>query len=140
MSILIKGMEMPTSCSECPLLEGCSECEGYHNCCMPLGIENGYFDYPLNDLTPIDKRRDDCPLVPVPPHGGLIDADALERVAEDMQKQAEYFDERARQLVCDSGEVSQYSWAVSLRETYRRFVKALDEISTSTIIEAEEGE
>ena len=73
MSILIKGMEMPQSCAECPLLESCSECEGYHNRCMPLGVENGYTDYP-DDLTPTDRRRDDCPIVPVPKHGDLIDA------------------------------------------------------------------
>ena len=46
MSILIKGMEMPKNCSECPLV-------------VCLSVES------------------DCPLVPVPPHGRLIDADAL---------------------------------------------------------------
>lgn len=81
MSVLIKGMEMPKSCAECPLLESCSECEGYHNRCMPLGVENGYTDYP-DDLTPTDRRRDDCPLAPVPPHGRLIEAEPLETTLE----------------------------------------------------------
>ena len=48
MSVLIK-MEMPKSCLECPLLYVTSLCDGFKP----------------------------CPLVPVPPHGDLIDRDAL---------------------------------------------------------------
>ena len=51
MSVLIKNMEMPKNCHECPLLYVTSICDGS----MP------------------------CPLVTVPPHGRLIDADALEK-------------------------------------------------------------
>ncbi|MBR3238016.1 MAG: hypothetical protein IKF99_06210 [Oscillospiraceae bacterium] len=29
-----------------------------------------------------DKRRDDCPLVPLPPHGRLIDADKPIKLAD----------------------------------------------------------
>lgn len=49
MSVLIKGMEMPKNCHECPLLYVTSLCDGFK----------------------------DCPIVPIPPHGRLIDADAL---------------------------------------------------------------
>ena len=49
MSVLIKGMEMPTSCDDCFL---------------PLR----YCPYAM-------KPNGKCPLVPVPPHGRLIDAD-----------------------------------------------------------------
>ena len=55
MSVLIKGMEMPTSCAECRF------CGEY---CYAKGDENKYSKLP-------------CPLVPVPDHGRLIDADAL---------------------------------------------------------------
>lgn len=55
MSILIKGMEVPTSCSNCKLRMAVG-------CCGNL---------PYNTRMPI------CPLVPVPPHGDLIDRDAL---------------------------------------------------------------
>lgn len=52
MSILIKGMEMPKSCVDCNMpMEWCNKW---------IGVENG-------------KRSEDCPLVPVPPHGRLID-------------------------------------------------------------------
>ena len=64
MSILIKGMEMPTRCCECLLAK-----------LSPTG-ESIYCNYSLSTV-PWDERPFDCPLVPVPPHGRLIDADAL---------------------------------------------------------------
>lgn len=70
MSILIRGMEMPTSCRTCPMKMNCDDCEGWECVCVPLHKQIGYFDDLLTD-----KRRDDCPLVPVLPHGRLIDAD-----------------------------------------------------------------
>ena len=72
MSILIRGMEMPTSCRACHLKINCEDCEGLECVCAPLHQQIGYLDDLLTD-----KRRDDCPLVPVPPHGDLIDRDAL---------------------------------------------------------------
>lgn len=63
MSVVIKGMEMPPNCSEC----GCEQ-EGFW-----CGVLEGYSDTKCFD----SKRRPDCPLVSVPPHGRLIDADAL---------------------------------------------------------------
>ena len=73
MSILIKGMEMPTRCAECR-----------------LSTVHSFQDRPLCDVLVEymsygeweTKRLDDCPLVPVPPHGRLIDADALDYVVE----------------------------------------------------------
>lgn len=67
MSVLIKGMEMPKSCDVC---------------CFDLFVES----CPLYNATPEDlvgitwikkARHRYCPLVPVPPHGRCIDADAL---------------------------------------------------------------
>lgn len=54
MSIIIKGMEMPKNCGTCPLRRG--------DCSQRIYME---------------KRPDNCPLVPVPPHGRLIDADEM---------------------------------------------------------------
>ena len=72
MSILIKGMEMPKNCFDCPI-----------NCRMP--------DYTLLcrlDFRPRDALlRNDCPLIELRPHGRLIDADAL------MLKIQEYIEE-----------------------------------------------
>ena len=72
MSVLI-NMEMPTSCRKCRLKMNCDDCEGWECVCVPLHQQIGY----LGDLL-ADKRREDCPLVPVPSHGRLIDKDALE--------------------------------------------------------------
>ena len=68
MSVLIKGMDMPQYCDDCPLKAG-----GY---CMMQKDENGliWFD----NLR--DKMRN-CPLVEIPvPHGRLGDLDALEEM------------------------------------------------------------
>ena len=61
MSILIKGMEMPTSCAKCKMF-------GEYGC--PL---IGAVGYALTE----GRRSADCPIVPVPEHGRLIDADFL---------------------------------------------------------------
>lgn len=74
MSILIRGMEMPTNCAECKMYVD----DIY--CCHLLHrqIENPWAD---------DGVETDCPLVPVPPHGRLIDADAfIKRISELVRK------------------------------------------------------
>lgn len=58
MSVLIKGMEMPKHCNECRF-----ECRAYCFLADTVIESNG--------------RPDWCPLVEVPPHGRLIDADAI---------------------------------------------------------------
>ena len=58
MSILIKGMEMPKNCHECAFGK-------YEVCGINAAIEGD------NTVT------NSCPLIEVPPHGRLIDADAL---------------------------------------------------------------
>lgn len=57
MSILIKGMKMPKNCESCSVAH-LAECE--------LWMTAGY-----------RQRHKDCPLVEVPSHGRLVDADAL---------------------------------------------------------------
>lgn len=67
MSILIKGMKMPESCLRggCPL-DGSS--------CTLWEKEN------WKDSTgPYNGRHKNCPLIPIPDHGDLIDKDALEK-------------------------------------------------------------
>ena len=57
-SVLIKGMEMPTSCADCRLMA-----DGW---CYSVGLEQ-------REKISTVKRPTWCPLVPVPPHGDLID-------------------------------------------------------------------
>ena len=75
MSILIKNMQMPKNCIECPfmalanttdgrLLEFCSVSEMF-----VVGIET--------------QKDPKCPLVELPPHGDLIDRDAVLEILSD---------------------------------------------------------
>lgn len=61
MSILIKGMEMPRRCEKCDLAYD----------------DYGYFVCPFTKASYKSKQRPSwCPLIELPPHGRLIDADA----------------------------------------------------------------
>lgn len=68
MSILIKGMEMPKSCYKCPLRRR----DGMDIVC-PVAHER----FSVADVNILEYRLNNCPLVPVLPHGDLIDRDAL---------------------------------------------------------------
>ena len=67
--IYIPGMKMPKCCYDCELIDIVTSCPHY--------------DLPSEAYCQIDyirKRRDkDCPLVSVPDHGRLVDADRLKR-------------------------------------------------------------
>ena len=70
MSVLIRGMEMPDNCYVCPFM--------FHQRRAPevwcTAIENHWLD--LRKVLSCD-RHNNCPLISVPEHGRLIDADAL---------------------------------------------------------------
>ena len=67
MSIMIKGMKMPTNCSDCRLNYDCYRCS-------VIDGDKGYF-YNDEDFEPLFNRLPDCPLVELLTHGRLIDAD-----------------------------------------------------------------
>lgn len=69
MSILIKGMEMPKSCWEC---EVGSASQLDNKTCPFYAMEGQEQENYQN------KIADGCPVSYVPPHGRLIDADAIE--------------------------------------------------------------
>lgn len=66
MSILIHGMEMPKSCAFCRFCEGLADTP--NGTCAFCAVDGKQRDAQTND---------GCPLVPVPDHGRLIDADFL---------------------------------------------------------------
>ena len=72
MGVYINGMEMPTSCSECPICYDAILCPITQTAFYDMNHEEVYKGW--NDLV---DRLPNCPLVPVPPHGRLIDADEL---------------------------------------------------------------
>lgn len=61
--LIIKGMDMPKNCERCPIREG-TFCD-----IISKDIDRFYGG--------AVRRDKDCPLVPVPPHGRLIDAGEL---------------------------------------------------------------
>ena len=66
--IYIPGMEMPTNCYECRF--GYWPSDGSRPYCIVTDEDADEPDY-------CSKRMAHCPLVSVPPHGRLIDADAF---------------------------------------------------------------
>lgn len=69
MSVLIKGMEMPGSCFNCPFLD---YEEGF---CLADAIkhDSGWYENKFQPGWKIDGRPERCPLIPVPEHGRLIE-------------------------------------------------------------------
>lgn len=84
MSILI-NMEMPTRCFSCPMCD----VEGAEvNCAISHG---SYIEYrEVDQKVAMQDRPEWCPLIEVPPHGRLIDADALE-VQNGWLRDSKYF-------------------------------------------------
>ena len=76
--LLIRGMELPENCWSCRMFCNCFACEGYDCHCAALGKDIG-----TEAEVPRNKRRDDCPLVPIPGHGRLGDLDALAAQCDD---------------------------------------------------------
>lgn len=70
--ILIKDMEMPTRCFSCPM---CDVENAEVNCAISHG---SYIEYrEVDPNVAIQERPSWCPIVELPPHGRLIDEDAL---------------------------------------------------------------
>ena len=67
MSVLIKGMEMPKRCEKCPFCIVNRHDRGDDSLCRLINKEVFTF---------MRSLPQDCPLIPVPPHGDLIDKDA----------------------------------------------------------------
>lgn len=80
MSILIKGMKMPTCCEECTFVRIVDldrwKCE--LSGCNFNSWDVGWGDEEENKYI----RHSSCPLVGLPPHGRLIDTDALDKMLE----------------------------------------------------------
>ena len=78
MSVLIKGMKMPKSCSVCRMLEGDTMDGLCHAAEKWMDDEDfwRWYSYPEGDID--DSKPSNCPLIEIPAeHGRLIDADAL---------------------------------------------------------------
>ena len=112
MSILIPGMEMPTSCAKCP----CSD-------------DMGKFCHPANEYIPMLGRPEWCPLIELPPHGRLGDLDALTHTIEGVDW---YHQNEEKDMVHGANSFLHQAWYKE-QDVYRAIEGA------PTIIPAEEG-
>ena len=87
MDILIKNMEMPK--------DGCKDCR-FHNYSI-LRTENKYLHLcyaqclaEKTETKEVVKLHENCPLIPVPEHGRLVDLDAFLKAYENMSDWEEY--------------------------------------------------
>lgn len=75
MSLIIKGLDMPKGCDECPLTDG------IHCKARDKDIK----EYVLHFFEAYHEKPTDCPLVEIPtPHGRLVDADELQELYADI--------------------------------------------------------
>lgn len=113
MGVYIKGMETPDSCWNCPVDKPL--------CTLWQGMTVDEMD---------NGRHKDCPLVPVPPHGRLIDADALMHEFE-----------KAQRTMAQHGREYSCSFMSSSQEISTEWYCVGDMLENApTVIEAEEGE
>lgn len=70
MAFIVKGLNMPTCCDMC---EFCIQ--DFDNLVAFCSASNIYWNN-ISDV-PYDKCHPSCPLIELPPHGRLIDADKL---------------------------------------------------------------
>ncbi|MBQ1309324.1 MAG: hypothetical protein IIY54_06425 [Ruminococcus sp.] len=86
MSVMIRGVEMPSGCNTCQLHVLCFD----YYVCRAKKLERGdYLD--VDDEAIAGRRHSCCPLVEIPtPHGRLIDADELETHVDNWWDIGEY--------------------------------------------------
>ena len=82
MSVLIRGMEMPASCFACPFRD---KVDPENIMCI---VTREVFEETFAG-TIQTRNRGNCPLISIPPHGDLIDRDALKAK---QQEDADLFD------------------------------------------------
>lgn len=113
MSILIKGMKMPTNCAACRIGHrdtGWDNKDNEHEIVFCPIIQQGSLIADANV-----KRHQLCPLVPVPPHGSA----AIEKVISERISQIERWGE--------SSYNHPFEWMSILREEFGELCEAVNE-------------
>lgn len=118
MSVLIRGMYMPKCCNDCELCDG--------GICLVLSTGSNFAFNPW----PERGRVEDCPLIEVPPHGDLIDRDAL---TDAMERTDWYHQAKNKEMAHGANSNEHQAWYKE-QDIYTTISNA------PTIIPAEEGE
>ena len=121
MGIYVKGMDMPKGCAFCKIKKH----NGKKMIC-PFCDE----EWDIRDPMSADHRLENCPLVDVPPHTRLIDANALMNEFKILQSGREIFGMEFDSSFLDSSQEISTEWY--------RVEETLED--APTIIEAEEGD
>lgn len=86
MSLILKGLDMPKSCFECPFKITSGISSG-----QKLEFNCAVINYAVLEDYMTDDKPTNCPLVEIPtPHGRLIDADKVftyDHIAEEQLKE-----------------------------------------------------
>ena len=101
MGIYVKGIEMPQICEVCPLVDRFVTVDFKTITCKVTKKLR-----PDSCLT----RPDSCPLIEVPPHGRLIDADALINEFKILQSGREIFGMELDSSFLSSGQELSTEW------------------------------
>ena len=118
MSVLIKIKKMPENCQEC----FCLNDEYFY--CQAMSRKP-------SDENVIKKRPDWCPLIEIPPHGRLVDADAY---AQEIRERHESASEWYKKATDDEILARAESAMITFTECFLTLKKM------STVIPAEESE
>ena len=129
MGIYIKGIEMPESCAECPMA---------HRNYRLEAEETQLACYAKGEWVSDDGERPVwCPLIELPPHGRLIDADAFEKEFQDNVNGGEAHLNRMVELSSGNPDKRIYEKILQDVKVSREIVRAIRD--APTIIEAEDG-
>ena len=127
MGVYIKGMEMPKSCWDCPMVSGYEIADEARTRCSTVRCRLTNTKRPVGEAI-----ASDCPLVPVPPHGDLIERDALRAsIRESIEECHKWADEVDKDTMMYA----------RISQSLGTFVEcSLRAKAAPTIIPAEEGE
>ena len=75
MSVYIKGMEMPKGCARCPLEHMANDPKIFWCSAIKTEFNGNRTEWAREHKA----RRKDCPIIPVPDHGGLFDVGQFEK-------------------------------------------------------------
>ena len=92
--MILINMEMPECCDKCFALDD----NGDYPRCLITHEQRGY------NFRVREKRMDKCPLIEVPPHGRLIDADAL---MQEFDKAERTMEQHGQEYACSFLSTSQ---------------------------------
>lgn len=98
--VYIRGMEMPTGCPYCLLSHW--ECNEFMGCEAVIGKGRAVLTDKEYAESPAASRPDWCPLIPVPDHGRLVDADAAMEAVEMDDRSTVIEVMHIKELLCDA--------------------------------------